>query len=131
VRGSKADAVTLLGKRLAERGEGRLAVRSHITVAEYARHWLKAIAVAKTGGKTRERHGDYIEKHILPPLGGVQLQKLDGTDHRYLLRSPSVKEGTPRRQGPVVTANHQAHSQTVGANSFVCRQGGQASHVTD
>ena len=40
VRGAKVDAVTLLSKRLAERGENRLIERSAITVAQYARHGL-------------------------------------------------------------------------------------------
>ena len=44
VRGTKADAVTAISKRLAERGEGQLVQRTSITVAEYAEHWLSAIA---------------------------------------------------------------------------------------
>jgi integrase len=78
VHGTKADAVTLLSKRLAERGENRLIERSAITVAQYARHWLVTIAPAKASGKTRERYGELIEKHIIPNIGGVELQKLDG-----------------------------------------------------
>jgi len=78
VRGSKADAVTILSKRLAERGEGRLIERSAITVAQYARHWLATIAPAKASGKTHERYGELIEKHIIPNVGDVELQKLDG-----------------------------------------------------
>jgi integrase len=78
VRGTKADAVTLLSKRLAERGEGRLIERSVITVAQYAKHWLTTIAPAKASGKTRERYGEIVEKHIVPHIGNVELQKLDG-----------------------------------------------------
>src|SRR5262245_22574536 len=78
VRGTKADAVTLLAKRIAERGEGQLVERNSLTVAEYARHWLTVIAPAKASGKTRERYGELIEKQIAPHLGTVPLQKLDG-----------------------------------------------------
>ena len=38
VRGSKADAVAVLAKRIAERSEGQLIERSTLTVADYARH---------------------------------------------------------------------------------------------
>jgi integrase len=79
VRGSKADAVTLLSKRLAERGEGQLVERTTITVAAYAKHWLENIAPAKASARTRERYAELVEKHIAPHLGAVALQKLDGT----------------------------------------------------
>jgi integrase len=78
VRGTKADAVTVLSKRLAERGENRLIERSAISVAQYARHWLSTIAPVKTSGKTRERYGELIENHLIPNIGMVELQKLDG-----------------------------------------------------
>ena len=78
VHGTKADAVTRLSERLAERGKGQLIERSAITVAQYARHWLLTIAPAKASGKTRERYGEIIEKHIVPHVGQVELQKLDG-----------------------------------------------------
>ena len=78
VRGTKADAVTVLARRIAERGEGQLVQRSTVTIADYAQHWLTAIAPAKASSKTRERYGELIGKHIVPRLGGVELQKLDG-----------------------------------------------------
>jgi len=78
VRGTKADAVNLLAKRLAERGDGQLVERTALTVADYSRHWLVAIAPAKASGKTRERYTEIVEKHIIPYIGSLQLQKLDG-----------------------------------------------------
>ena len=68
----------MLSKRLAERGKNRLIERSAITVAQYAGHWLVTIAPARASGKTRERYGELIEKHIIPNVGDVELQKLDG-----------------------------------------------------
>ena len=78
MRGTKAEAEILLNKRLAERGEGQLTERNTLSVADYARHWLAAIAPAKTAGKTIERYGELIEKHIIPHIGSGTLQKLDG-----------------------------------------------------
>ena len=79
IRGTKADAVAVLAKRIAERSEGQLIERSTLTVADYARHWLAAIAPAKASGRTIERYGELIRLHIAPALGTVEIQKLDGS----------------------------------------------------
>ena len=78
VRGTKSEAEAVLSKRLTERGEGQLVERSALTLTDYARRWLSNIAPAKAAGKTRERYGEIIEKHIIPNIGAVSLQKLDG-----------------------------------------------------
>lgn len=57
-----------MAKRLTERGERQLIERTALTVADYARHWLTAIAPAKAAGKTSERYGELIEKHIVPRM---------------------------------------------------------------
>jgi integrase len=80
VRGSKRDAVNLLTKRLAERGEGQLVRPTGDTVAEYARYWLTNIAPGVTANKTRERYAEHLSAHIVPMLGKIALQKLEGTD---------------------------------------------------
>jgi integrase len=79
VRGTKKDAQALLAKRVTELAEGEFIARSAATVAEYARHWLATVAPAKTSAKTRERYEEIIEKHIVPRIGSLTLQKLDGT----------------------------------------------------
>ena len=80
VKGSKADAVNLLSKRLAERGEGNLVRSNADTVGGYAHHWLTNIAPAITSPKTRERYAEHIKTHITPKLGRVPLQKLGATE---------------------------------------------------
>ena len=47
VKGTKKDAQTVLAKRLTEVAEGEFVSSSPTTVADYARHWLSAIAPAK------------------------------------------------------------------------------------
>lgn len=79
VRGTRADAVTVLAKRITEHAEGQLVERTALPLASYARHWLEVIAPTKTSGKTRERYAELIEKHILPNIGNIEIQKLDGT----------------------------------------------------
>ena len=65
-------------RRLAQVEEDSFVERSAVTVAQYARHWIKDIAPAKVSPKTLERYGELVEKHIVPKLGAVALQKLDG-----------------------------------------------------
>ena len=78
VRGTKKDAERELNKQLAQVDEGSFVERSATTVAEYARHWQTAIAAAKASAKTLERYGEIIAQHIIPRLGNIALQKLDG-----------------------------------------------------
>ncbi len=79
VKGTKKDAQTVLAKRMTEMAEGEFVSPSKLTVADYARHWLNTIAPAKAGAKTRERYGEIIETQIIPNIGNIALQKLDGS----------------------------------------------------
>lgn len=79
VRGTRKEAEAELTKRLNQIEEGTFVERSAVTVADYARHWMRAIAPAKASAKTLERYGEFIEQQIVPRLGNVVLQKLDGT----------------------------------------------------
>ena len=75
----KREAEAELSRWLRNVDEGSNVERSAATVAQYARHWLKTIAPAKTAPKTRERYAELIERHIVPQLGRAALQKLDGS----------------------------------------------------
>ena len=79
VKGTKTAAQKVLAKRLVEFSEGQLVDRTTETLADYAGHWLHNIAPSRTSGRTRERYAELVTKHIVPHLGGVELQKLDGT----------------------------------------------------
>lgn len=52
VRGTKKEAQAVLNRRLAEIEDGQFVERSDVTVGDYCRHWLAAIAPAKTSAKT-------------------------------------------------------------------------------
>lgn len=78
VRGTKKEAERELNRLLNQYEEGSYVLKSDDTVTDYARHWLSAIAPAKASAKTLERYGEIVEKHIVPQLGNVALQKLDG-----------------------------------------------------
>src|SRR5262249_5965251 len=79
VRGTKKEAAARLAKRVTEVGEGAFIARDTATIADYARHWLKAVPPAKASAKTHERYAHLIEQHIIPQVGRIVLQKLDGT----------------------------------------------------
>lgn len=79
VRGTKKEAEAELNRRLSQLDEGTFVETSTSTVAEYARHWLNAIAPAKASAKTLERYTEIVEKHLVPHLGRLALQKLEGT----------------------------------------------------
>jgi Phage integrase, N-terminal SAM-like domain len=118
VRGIKRDAQALLAKRLAEHGEGQLVQRTVLTVAEYARHWLATIAPAKASAKTLDRYGELIEKHIIPAIGAVELQKLEGSkiDMFYVtLCKSGRRDGTGGLSAQTVQHIHRLLSQILGS----------------
>jgi integrase len=78
IRGARKDAEALLAKRLNELAHGRYVAPTVETVASYAEHWLTNIAPADRCATTVERYATLIRAHILPGLGKVPLQKLDG-----------------------------------------------------
>ena len=79
VRGSKKDAEAELSRRLNQVEEGGYVNRSDATIGEYARHWAATIAPSRAAPKTLERYVEIIEKHIVPQIGTVALQKLTGS----------------------------------------------------
>ena len=85
VKGTKADAQAVLAKRLNELAEGRHVNRSGETVESYAMHWLENIAPTDRCAATVERYRTLIRAHIVPGLGEIALQSLDGPDARPLL----------------------------------------------
>jgi hypothetical protein len=109
VRGTKKEAEAELNRRLHQVEEGSFVERSAVSVADYARHWMSAIAPSKASAKTLERYGEIVEQHIIPRLGKVALQKLDGTmiDEFYThLRTEGRRDGKvawPRKRSSTST----------------------------
>ena len=79
VRGTGKQAEAELAKRLNELAEGRYVAPTVETVESYARHWLANIAPAERSPLTLERYTSIIIRtHIIPRLGPIPLQALDG-----------------------------------------------------
>lgn len=79
VRGTKKEAQAALNEKLTEVARGEFVGRSMATVADYAGHWLTAIAPSQAGAKTLERYRELVDTHIIPQLGAIKLQRLDGS----------------------------------------------------
>jgi integrase len=78
VRGTRRDAEKELAKVLTELADGRYVAPTVETVETYARHWLENIAPAGRTALSVERYRSIITAHIIPALGSIALQKLDG-----------------------------------------------------
>jgi integrase len=116
VRGTKKQAEAELNKRLNQIEEGTFVERTAATLADYARHWLTAIAPAKASAKTLERYGEIVEQHIIPKLGRVALQKLDGSkiDEFYAhLRTAGRRDGKGGLAPQTVQHVHRLLSQIL------------------
>ncbi|RWN28898.1 site-specific integrase [Mesorhizobium sp.] len=116
VRGTKKEAEAELNKRLNQVDEGTFVERSAVSVADYARHWMTAIAPSKASAKTLERYGEIVEQHIIPKLGKTALQKLDGTkiDEFYAhLRTDGRRDGKGGLAAQTVQHIHRLLSQIL------------------
>jgi integrase len=78
VHGTKRDAEIALAKRLSELVDGRYVAPTVETVGGYATHWLADIATATRSEVTVARYRTLVTVHIIPYLGDVPLQALDG-----------------------------------------------------
>ena len=103
VRGTRKEAEAELAKRLNEHAEGRYVPPTVETVESYARHWIADIAPTSRATITIERYQTLLRAHIIPGLGAIELQKLDGTsiDRFYASR---------REMGLASLTLHHIHS---------------------
>ena len=103
IKGTRKQAETELAKQLTEFSEGRYVAPTVETIETYAKYWLENIAPAVRAPITVERYATLIRAHIIPELGPVELQKLDGSaiDRFYASR---------RERGLASLTLHHIHS---------------------
>jgi len=103
VKGTKKQAQGELIRRLSDLADGRYVAPVRETVADYSQHWLKNIAPAARAPITIERYATLIRAHIIPGIGAIELQKLDGSaiDSFYASR---------REMGLAPLTLHHVHS---------------------
>jgi integrase len=98
VKGTKSQAQAALAKRLTELAEGRHVARTVETVETYAKHWIENIAPASRAPISVDRYDSIVRTHIIPGLGSIELQKLDGSAIDKFYASRRDKADMTRRQ---------------------------------
>ena len=78
VRGNKTYANQVLSDRLTEIRNGGLVNTSDQTVAQFLGHWMQAYAATNTTLRTQQGYRHYIRSRIVPTIGSVRLQDLQG-----------------------------------------------------
>lgn len=76
VKGNKKDAETFLTEKLRELDTGILIDTKKIKFGEYLDYWLKEYCKNNLSINTIEGYEQYIERHIKPSLGNIELEKL-------------------------------------------------------
>lgn len=87
-----------MAKRITEFAEGRYVTPTAETVGAYAKHWIENIAPASRAPISVDRYATIIRVHIIPALGHIELQKLDGTAIDKFYASRRDKADMTRRQ---------------------------------
>ena len=124
-RGTRKEAEKKLAKLLTEANEGTLVAKNKLTLADHLRSWLE--------GKndltplTRQRYTETIESHLIPTLGGIELQKLT-VDHvdAWLIAMRDGKRGQ-RSARTIVHSFRLLH----GALKSAVKKGKLARNVAD
>lgn len=76
IKGSKKEAEKFLTERLRELDTGLLIDTKKMKLGEYFEYWLKEYCYNNLSINTIEGYEQYIEKHIKPKLGNIELEKL-------------------------------------------------------
>ena len=79
IRGTRKVAEAALAERINAFGKGSYVAPSVVTVETYARHWIENIAPASRAASSVHQYASVLRANILPGLGHIELQKLDGT----------------------------------------------------
>ena len=99
VNGSKKEAEKELRSLLSQVDNGTAVDPTKETVAVWLRRWLIDYAPMNcSSGATLERYGQLIEKHIIPSLGSIALQKLRSGAVQGLYAS-KLKDGRLNGEG--------------------------------
>lgn len=95
-----AEAVDALKRMQREADAGRVAIGKSPTLAEYLPKWLASLDGSRAP-KTVEQYRWLVERHILPTMGGKQMDRVTRQDVRKLLEAKSrqtVENGGPDKR---------------------------------
>ncbi len=95
IAGRRRDAERLLRERIGTVDKGTYVARSDETVSEFLERWVESY-VAGLEPSTRQGYRHYVDRHIVPAIGGVRLQGLR-TSHVQALYSAMLVDGLSKR----------------------------------
>lgn len=74
--GSKSEARVWLNARLAEAASGLVADSGGVTLGAFLHDWLDSVGVVRLEAATQSWYRSAVERHIVPSLGNVRLDRL-------------------------------------------------------
>ncbi len=115
VHGGKREAQAELIKELRALQTGDHVEPSRLTVADYLRRWLDGHS-AQVAAKSAERDREIVEKHLIPGLGTVPLQKLTALhiqDHYAKSLASGRRQGKGGLSSNTVLRHHRVLFQAL------------------
>ncbi|MCL2579560.1 MAG: site-specific integrase [Oscillospiraceae bacterium] len=76
IKGTKKEAEIILNEKLTEYNRGTYIERSKLTVGQHLADWMKTYAEPSLAPNTVRGYKVNIDKHTLPHIGNIELQKL-------------------------------------------------------
>ena len=89
---TRKEAYEKLKKAQYEQQQGVLAIGPKQTLKQYLEYWLEDVHKSTVKPATYIKYRSLLDKHVLPSLGYIQLQKL-GQEHMQSLYTLKQKEG--------------------------------------
>ena len=111
VEGTKAKAEAEAQRLLAEMQYGAYVEPSKLTAGQWLKQWLEENK-SKLAPRTYESYGQMLRLHLLPTLGGIQLQKLTAS-HIAAYKAEKLKTLSPRTVAYTMTILSAALKKAV------------------
>lgn len=106
VRGTKKEAQVQLRELLGNIDKGLHVDPSKLTLSAWSAQWLENLrALEKVSVRTHEGYADWLNVHVLPSLGAVELQRLTGAHFEalYLELLKSGRKGSSAKSAKTAT----------------------------
>jgi integrase len=113
---SEKEVLRKVRQAIYEREQGTLATGPQQTVKQFLEYWLEKVHRLNIRPGTYEDHALIVQKHLIPALGHLRLQKLTGHHIQSLYAQKSGEGLSPGRVGLIHAVLHGALSHAVRMN---------------
>lgn len=100
VKGTKKEAQKIMTKMINELNNGSYIEESKMTVGEFLNDWMEVYIIPNLSPTTIVGYKANVYGHIVPHLGHIKIQKLNGNDIQAFYNKLS-KEDNPRTKKPL------------------------------